>query len=109
VGSGAQIICTFVATLGLATLGFLSPAMRGALLTTLLVLFVLLSLVAGLVAVYTWGAMERAYTGWPRVCLLVSVYYPGVVMAIFTLVNLVIYHTGKQAWMCGEVLKEPVG
>lgn len=34
VGSGVQIICTFVVTLGLATLGFLSPASRGALLTT---------------------------------------------------------------------------
>jgi len=34
VGSGVQIICTFVVTLALATLGFLSPASRGALLTT---------------------------------------------------------------------------
>ncbi|KAF5836931.1 Endomembrane protein 70-domain-containing protein [Dunaliella salina] len=94
VGSGVQIICTFVVTLGLATLGFLSPASRGALLTTTIVLFVCLAVLAGLASVYAWGAMERAYTGWPYVCAQVSIFYPGIVMTIFTVLNLIIYHTG---------------
>lgn len=38
IGSGVQIICTAVVTVLLATLGFLSPASRGALLTTTIVL-----------------------------------------------------------------------
>jgi len=94
VGSGVQIICTFVVTLGLATLGFLSPASRGALLTTTIVLFVCLAVLAGLASVYAWGVMERAYTGWPYVCAQVSIFYPGIVMSIFTVLNLIIYHTG---------------
>ncbi len=39
-GSGVQIILTWVVTLLLATLGFLSPAARGALLTTTIILYV---------------------------------------------------------------------
>lgn len=37
VGSGVQIISTAVVTLALASLGFLSPASRGALVTTTMV------------------------------------------------------------------------
>lgn len=94
VGSGVQIICTWVVTLLLATLGFLSPASRGALLTTTMVLYVWLALVAGFAAVYMWGLMERTYVGWPSVCGWVSIYYPGITMLIFTVLNIVIKHTG---------------
>jgi transmembrane 9 superfamily member 2/4 len=95
VGAGAQIILTAALSLALAALGLLSPAARGALLTTTMVLYVCLSVIAGLSAVYAWGAMERTYQGWHWVCMRVSVYYPGIVMAIFTLLNMVIHHTGK--------------
>ncbi len=100
VGSGVQIITTATVTVLLATLGFLSPAARGALLTTTLVMYVLLALLGGLSAVYTWGAMERTYQGWPGVCTSVSVFYPGILLAIFTLLNLVIRHTGARAPGC---------
>jgi len=94
VGSGVQIITTAVVTLLLATLGFLSPASRGALVTTAIVLYVWLAVVAGFSAVYVWGIMERSYSGWPHVCALVSVYFSGIVMFIFTVLNLVIHNTG---------------
>ncbi|MEW5298849.1 MAG: hypothetical protein WDW38_000420 [Sanguina aurantia] len=94
VGSGVQIIATFATTLGLATLGFLSPAARGALLTTGIIFYVCLSLLSGLVSVYMWGIMERTFKGWPSVCLRLSMYYPGITMAIFTVLNLLIKHTG---------------
>lgn len=42
-------------TLILATLGFLSPASRGALLSTTFALYVLMSALAGYVAVWLWG------------------------------------------------------
>lgn len=58
------------------------------------VLFVWLALLAGYVSVYAWGTMERSYNGWPTVCMRVSVMVPGIIMAIFTLLNLVIAHTG---------------
>mmetsp|Transcript_15649 Transcript_15649/g.38973 ORF Transcript_15649/g.38973 Transcript_15649/m.38973 type:complete len:700 (-) Transcript_15649:257-2356(-) len=94
IGSGVQIICTALVTVGLAALGFLSPASRGALLTTTIVLYVWLAVVAGFVAVYVWGVMERTYAGWAGVVTRTATFYPGVVMAIFTLVNVAIHGTG---------------
>jgi len=95
IGSGVQIICTAFVTILLAALGFLSPAARGALLTTTIVLYVWLALVAGFSSVYVWGAMERTYTGWPTVCWRVALYYPGIVMLIFTVLNIAIHQTGS--------------
>lgn len=94
-GSGVQIIATAVVTLMLAALGFLSPASRGALLTTTMVFYVLLAVVAGYSAVYLWGMIERTYNGWIGVCASVALFFPGITMAIFTLLNLVIHHTGS--------------
>lgn len=82
-------------TLLLATLGFLSPASRGALLTTTIILFVLLSFVAGGSAVALWGVMERTYEGWVGVALHVSLFLPGLVMLIFTVLNIALKHTGS--------------
>ena len=76
-------------------MGFLSPASRGALLTTTIILYVWLAVVAGFAAVYAWGLMERSYNGWPIVCASVAVFFPGITLAIFTMLNLVIYHTGE--------------
>ncbi|KAL6762372.1 Endomembrane protein 70-domain-containing protein [Haematococcus lacustris] len=95
VGSGVQILSTSAVSMLLASLGFLSPAARGALLTTTMVLYVLLALLAGAAAVYCWGAMERSYNGWHSVCGMVAVYYPGIIMGIFTLLNLAIHSTGS--------------
>ncbi len=57
-------------------------------------LYVGLAVVAGFSTVYVWGVMERTYNGWPHACFLVSIYYPGIIMAIFTLLNMAIHHTG---------------
>jgi len=45
-------------TLLLATLGFLSPASRGALVTTTVMIYVLMSSLAGGVAVMLWGQVR---------------------------------------------------
>ena len=49
---------------------------------------------AGAVAVILWGAIERTYAGWVGVALHVSLFYPGVNMAIFTALNIMIHNTG---------------
>lgn len=95
VGSGVQTLLVATVTLLLATLGFLSPASRGALLTTAIVLFVLLSFAAGASAVALWGVMERTYEGWVGVALQVSVWLPGLIMLIFTILNIALKHTGS--------------
>jgi hypothetical protein len=115
------VTCVATVSLILATLGFLSPASRGALLTTTFGLYVLMSALAGYVAVWLQGQVctarvldsvacspnaatawlvlafvtraensshntqiERTYDGWVGVCLQVSLFYPGILMAIFT-------------------------
>jgi transmembrane 9 superfamily protein 2/4 len=82
-------------TLLLATLGFLSPAARGALLTATIVLFVLLAFISGAAAVALWGVMERSYQGWVGVALHVSLFFPGIVMTIFTILNIALSRTGS--------------
>jgi transmembrane 9 superfamily member 2/4 len=76
-GSGVQIFCTGVVTLLLAAAGFLSPASRGALLTSAIVLYLLLAICAGYSAVALWSNMQRTATGWTSVCLKTACYFPG--------------------------------
>ena len=77
VGSGVQIFCTFVVTLCLASAGFLSPASRGALLTSAIILYLLLAITAGYAAVWLWANMTRSLDGWTGVCLKTACYFPG--------------------------------
>ena len=60
--------------------GFLSPASRGALLTALLVMYLLLAVAAGYAAVFIWGMINRSYEGWYNVCWRVSCYFPGITL-----------------------------
>lgn len=69
-------------TMALAAVGFLSPAARGALLTTAIVLYLLLAVAAGYGAVYTWGLTQRSYTGWTAICLKTACYFPGAYPAV---------------------------
>ena len=50
--------------------GFLSPASRGALLTAMLVMYLLLALAAGFASVWMWGLINRSYDGWSGFLLL---------------------------------------
>jgi len=95
VGAGAQVAAVTAVTLLLATLGFLSPASRGALLTTTVVLYVLLAGVAGAAGTLVWGWANRSYEGWAGVALRVALFYPGICWAIFTVLELAVKHTGS--------------
>ena len=50
--------------MSLSCAGFLSPASRGALLTALLVVYLLLAVGAGFGSVWLWGMIQRSYDGW---------------------------------------------
>lgn len=67
VGSGVQILASAGVTLLFASLGFLSPAARGSLLTAALAMYLLLSVAAGAAAVWLWGVANRTYEGWHKV------------------------------------------
>lgn len=77
VGSGTQIFCTLLVTLLLAAAGFLSPASRGALLTSAVVLYLLLAIIAGYASVLFWSSTTRSLEGWTGICLKTACYFPG--------------------------------
>ena len=74
-------------TLLLAAVGFLSPASRGALLTSAIVLYLLLAITAGFCAVLLWGNVQRSYTGWTGICLKTACYFPGVALDLNTVLH----------------------
>ena len=95
VGSGVQILASGTVTLIFATFGFLSPASRGSLLTAALILYLLMSVAAGFASVWIWGAMNRSHDGWHKVCWRTACFFPGVTVAVMSLMNLFLWATGS--------------
>lgn len=94
-GCGTQILAMFVITLGFACLGFLSPATRGGLMTSMVVLWVTLGAVGGYVAARfykTFGGEQ-----WKTNVLLTSFLVPTVIFVIFFALNLVLWHLQSSA------------
>lgn len=94
-GSGVQVLIMTIVTLVFACLGFMSPANRGALMTCVLVLYVLLGTPAGYVSarVYKSFGGER----WKLNVLLTSMLCPGIVFGVFFVLNLVLWSKGSSA------------
>jgi len=80
VGSGTQLLLMFVGVIGFALLGFLSPSARGYLLTTAIMLFVMMSLVAG----YTCGKLLKYFDvqAWKHV-FACGFLFPGMVCGVY--------------------------
>lgn len=74
-GSGAQIVIMAAATMIFAALGFLSPSNRGALMTTILVVYVCVAFVAGNVS----SRFYKMFGGesWKKNVLLTAFLVPG--------------------------------
>ncbi|CAB4030214.1 transmembrane 9 superfamily member 2 isoform X2, partial [Paramuricea clavata] len=101
-GTGTQVVTMTSITLVFACLGFLSPANRGALMTTVLVLFVCLGGFAGYVAarIYKLFGGERWKTNVVMTCFL----FPGIIFAIFFVLNLVLWAEQSSAAIPFETL-----
>ena len=84
-GSGLQIFAMVVCTMICALMGLTSPANRGSLVTTLLLLFVFMGSIAG----YASSRIYRLFNGkeWKRCTLLTALLYPGTMGAIFLAIN----------------------
>jgi len=89
VGSGVQIICMSVVTLILALLGILSPAHRGALLQSMMLLFTFMGFFAG----YVSSRLYKTFNGadWKFTTMMTAFLYPGIFFAIFFILNLFIW------------------
>jgi transmembrane 9 superfamily protein 2/4 len=86
VGTGVQVCCMTAATMVIALLGLLSPANRGSLLTTLLLLFVFMGSFAGYYSSRTYKMFHGK--DWKRTMLWTSVLYPGALFGVFFFLNL---------------------
>nr|CCA22643.1 endomembrane protein 70like protein putative [Albugo laibachii Nc14] len=85
VGSGVQVCCMSGSTMVIALLGLLSPANRGSLLTTLLLLFVFMGSFAGYFSSRTYKMFHGK--DWKRNTLMTALLYPGIMFSIFFVLN----------------------
>jgi transmembrane 9 superfamily protein 2/4 len=94
-GSGMQIAMISIVTIFFACLGFLSPANRGSLMTTSLVLFVFLGTPAGFIS----ARMYKLFGGekWKSNMLFTALLVPGIVFGIFFLLDIILWAEGSSS------------
>merc|ERR1719295_1796328 len=90
IGTGVQVFAMCMLTLIFAALGFLSPANRGSLMTTLLLLYVFMGILSG----YFSARCYKMFGGenWQRETLQTALLFPTVNFTIFFLLNLLVWH-----------------
>lgn len=88
-GSGVQLLGMTFITLVFAALGFLSPAYRGGLLTTMMLLYVFMGIFAG----YVSARLYKLFGGenWKRNALATAFMFPGFSFCVLFVVNLFIW------------------
>merc|ERR550537_237762 len=81
VGSGVQILGMSVVTLIFALLGFLSPAHRGGLLQSMMLLFTFMGIFAG----YASSRLYKVFEGndWKMTTVMTACLYPGIIFFVF--------------------------
>eukprot|EP00906_Rhabdomonas_costata_P012446 RCo017861 len=89
VGSGAQLLGMSFITLVFALFGFLSPARRGWLMTTMLVLYSVMGSLGG----FTTAILAKMFheQSWFTI-FLTSVWFPGKVFGVFFMLNLMLWY-----------------
>ncbi|CAL9758776.1 unnamed protein product [Musa acuminata subsp. burmannicoides] len=89
VGTGVQFFGMLLVTMLFAVLGFLSPSNRGGLMTAMLLLWVFMGLFAG----YSSARLYKMFKGteWKKITLRTAFTFPGIVFAIFFVLNALIW------------------
>nr|XP_023905486.1 transmembrane 9 superfamily member 11-like [Quercus suber] len=88
VGDGVQILGIAVVTILFATLGFMSPASRGTLITGMLFIYMILGIAAGYVAVRLWRTIGCGDSkGWASVSWKAACFFPGIAFLVLTTLN----------------------
>jgi len=89
IGCGVQLLGMAVVTMLFGALGFLSPAHRGGLLQSTLLLFTFMGALAG----YASARLYKLFQGdnWKQATWLTALLYPGIVFGIFFVLNLLIW------------------
>jgi len=89
VGTGYQLIGMSIVTLFFAVLGFLSPANRGGLMTSMLLLFVLMGIFAGFAS--TFLGKIFGLEDWRKTSFVTSVCFPGIAFGVFFILNAMVW------------------
>ncbi|XP_031624226.1 transmembrane 9 superfamily member 4 [Contarinia nasturtii] len=89
VGSGIQIFFMALITIFVAMLGMLSPASRGALMTSGIFLYVIMGLIAGYFSARLYKTMKGRE--WKRGAFLTATLYPGIVFGTCFFLNFFIW------------------
>jgi len=89
VGSGCQLLGMSLVTVIIACLGFLSPSYRGGLLQSMILLYAVMGMVAGFVAVRFYKLFNCE--NWRSVVLITAFFFPTIVFAVFFMLNLMIW------------------
>lgn len=94
-GVGTQIFSMVFITLIFACLGFLSPANRGALGTTAVILFICLGVVSG----FTSARLYKTFGGerWKTNVMMTAFLVSGSVFGVFFFMNLILWGAGSSA------------
>lgn len=94
-GTGSQIMGVVCVTLFFACLGFLSPATRGGLMTSMLVMYVFLGTPAGFVS----SRMYKMFGGeqWKSNVICTAFLVPSLVFATFFVLNLILWANESSA------------
>jgi len=89
VGCGIQVLGMSIVTMVFACLGFLSPAHRGGLLQSMMILFTFMGIFAG----YSSTRLYKVMGGddWKMATLLTAFLFPGFFFAVFFVLNLLIW------------------
>mmetsp|Transcript_26896 Transcript_26896/g.43019 ORF Transcript_26896/g.43019 Transcript_26896/m.43019 type:complete len:623 (+) Transcript_26896:44-1912(+) len=89
IGCGCQLLGMAVVTMIFGSMGFLSPAHRGGLLQSTLLLFTFMGAVAGFAA----ARLYKFFQGdkWKDAAWCTALLYPGAVFSLFFLMNLLIW------------------
>lgn len=91
IGDGVQILGMAIVSIVFATLGFMSPASRGMLLTGMILLYLFLGIAAGYVGVRVWSTVKGSSDGWRSVSWSTACFFPGIVFVVLTILNFILW------------------
>jgi len=92
-GSGIQVFGMTLVTITFAALGFLSPANRGGLISSVVVLFVIMGIFAGYFSTRNFKMLKGV--SWKKNTIYTALTFPGIVFGIFFVLNMAMRYQGS--------------
>ncbi|KAJ9551174.1 hypothetical protein OSB04_015219 [Centaurea solstitialis] len=94
VGDGVWILGTAFVTITFAALGLWHPLLRGTLVTSTLIFYMILGILAGYVAVRMWRTIFYGdHKGWVSVSWKVACFFPGIALLILFALNFLLWRS----------------